>query len=123
MADGRRGRISHEVYAATVGRMLTRDWFALDTCDVLTQLEVVTRLVEAYSNRYLTRGAAVRFVLDKAIALVIAACGTSSDLSTRRVSAYLVARQEGKTVSAIAREWRLSREYVSRVVGHRAVEL
>jgi hypothetical protein len=123
MADARRGRISRATYISTVGRMLTRDWFALDGCDVLTQLEIVDQLVAAYPTRYLTRGAAVRFVLDKAIAQVIAACDASSDLFTRRIASYLEARQAGKSVSAIAREWRLSREYVSRAIGRRAAEL
>src|SRR5262249_36142266 len=123
MVGARRGRIARDTYISTVGQMLTRDWFTLDRCDVLTQLEIVDQLVAVYPNRYLSRGAAVRFVLDKAIGQVVAACRVSSDHPTRRIADYLEARQSGKSVSAVAREWSLSREYVSRAIGRRAIEL
>jgi hypothetical protein len=123
MSEARRGRIARDTYISTVGQMLTRDWFALERCDILTQLEIVDQLVAAYPTRYLSRGAAVRFVLDKAIGQVVAACRASSDHATRRIADYLEARQSGLSVSAIAREWGLSREYTSRAIGHRAIEL
>ncbi len=123
MGETRRGRIARDTYISTVGQMLTRDWFTLDRCDILTQLEIVDQLVAAYPNRYLSRGAAVRFVLDKAIGQVVAACRASSDHATRRIADYLEARQSGQSISAIARAWGLSREYTSRAIGRRAVEL
>jgi hypothetical protein len=123
MGEARRGRIARDTYLRTVGQMLTRDWFALDRCDILTQLEIVEQLVAGYPTRYLSRGAAVRFVLDKAIGQVVAACRASSDSATRCIAEFLEARQAGKSVAAIAREWRLSREYVSRAIGRRAIAL
>jgi hypothetical protein len=75
------------------------------------------------ADRVLSRGAAVRFVLDKAISQVVAACRAGSDHATRRIADYLEARQSGLSVSAIAREWGLSREYTSRAIGRRAGEL
>ena len=43
MGEGRRGRISVTEYEGVVGRMLTRDWFVLDACDTLTQLELIKK--------------------------------------------------------------------------------
>src|SRR5262252_68197 len=89
----------------------------------ITQLEIVDQLVAAYPHRHLSWGAAVRFVLDTAIGQVMAACRASSDHPTRRIAHSLEARPSGKSVSAIARDWSLSREYVARAIGRRAVEL
>jgi len=65
VAEARRGRISHVIYVRTVGQVLTRDWFALGGCDVLAQLELVGQLVATYPERYLSRGWAIRAVLDR----------------------------------------------------------
>jgi hypothetical protein len=123
MAEARRGRISRATYIRVVGQMLTRDWYALDQCDVLTQLDLVEQLVAAYPTRYHCKGAAVRALLDRAISQVIAACRSSADQRSQRVATFLEARQAGQSVTAIARKWGISREYVSRAVGRRAVEL
>jgi hypothetical protein len=122
-ADVRRGRISMAEYEAVVGRMLTRDWFALDHCDVLAQLDIVNSLINRYPARFLSKGAAVRWLLDKAIDQVIAACEASADAGSLRVAQFLQQRQAGASVAAIAREWGISREYVSRTIGRRAVQL
>jgi hypothetical protein len=123
MAERRRGRIAHATYVRTVGQMLTRDWYALDDCEILTQLELVDQLVASHPTRYLCRGAAVRAILDRAIAQVVAACRASSDTGSRRMADFLEARQRGLSVAAVAREWGISREYISRTVGRRAIRL
>jgi hypothetical protein len=106
-----------------VGKGLTQDWYALDHCEVLTQLELVDHLVKAYPKRFLTKGAAVRAILDKAMDQVIAACRQSSDHGSERIASFLEARTRGESVADIAREWGLSREYVSRRVGRQAIGL
>ena len=73
--------------------------------------------------RFLSKGAAVRWPLDKAIDQVIAACEASADTGSLRVVRFLQQRQAGASVAAFAREWGISREYVSRTVGRRAVQL
>lgn len=123
MGEGRRGRISVVEYEAVVGRMLTRDWFVLDTCEVLTQLDLVESLVATHPARYPSRGAAVRWLLDKAIDQVVAACDASADTGSVRIAEFLRRWRAGDSVVAIAREWGISREYVSRTVGHRAIHL
>ena len=79
MSETKRGRISHATYVRTVGHMLTRDWYALDQCEVLTQLEIIDQLVSTYPHRFLCPGWAVRALLDKAIDDVIAASQKSKD--------------------------------------------
>lgn len=123
MGESRRGRISRAVYVRTVGQMLTRDWYALESCEVLTQLDIVAQLVAKYPDRYPSVGWAVRGVLDKAISSVIALCQARPDQASQRLAAFLEARRSGKSVTAIAREWELSREYVSRTVGRQAILL
>jgi hypothetical protein len=123
MGIGRRGRISIAEYEATVRRMLTRDWFALDECDILTQLDLVESLVTTYPARYPSQGAAVRWLLDKAIDQVVAACEASADAGSLRVAEFLRQRRTGVSVVDIARSWGISREYVSRTIGHRATQL
>jgi DNA-binding phage protein len=123
MAETRRGRISHAVYIRTVGQMLTRDWFALESCEILTQLEVIDHLVAANPRQFPSPGWAVRELLDKAIQQVIAASRASSNAHSQLITDFLEARMSGQTVSAIAREWGLSRERVSRTFSRQAVYL
>lgn len=123
MGESRRGRISRAVYVRTVGQMLTRDWYTLESCEVLTQLDIVAQLVAKYPDRYPSVGWAVRGMLDKAISSIIALCQARPDQASQRLAAFLEARRQGKSVTAIAREWDLSREYVSRTVGRQAILL
>jgi hypothetical protein len=123
MNERRRGRIPIAEYEAVVGRMLTRDWFALDECDTLTQLDLIESLVTIHPARYPSRGAAVRWLLDKAIDQVVAACEASADAGSLRIAEFLRQRRAGVSVVAMAREWGLSREYVSRTIGRRATQL
>jgi hypothetical protein len=122
-SKSRRGRISHETYLRAVGKGLIQDWYALDRCEVLTQLELVEHLLCAYPKRFLSKGAAVRAIIDKAMAQVIAACRQSSDQGSERIASFLEARMRGESIADIAREWGLSREYVSRRVGRQAIGL
>jgi hypothetical protein len=46
-----------------------------------------------------------------------------SDPASERLATFLEERRTGKTVTAIAREWGLSREYVSRTVARQAIRL
>jgi hypothetical protein len=121
--DSRRGRTSHATYVRVVGQVLTRDWYALETCEALKQIDLVGRLVESRPDRYPTRGWAVRAILNKAIGDTIDLCHMQSDRASERLAAFLEARSGGKTVTAIAREWGLSRECVSRTVARQAIRL
>jgi hypothetical protein len=123
MGERRRGRIPVVEYEAVVGRMLTRDWFTLDMCDTLTQLDLVESLVTAHPARYPSRGAAVRWLLDKAMDQVIAACEASADAGSARIAAFHRQRRTGVSVVEIARTWGISREYVSHTVSRRATHL
>ncbi len=123
MAETRRGRIAHATYVRVVGQMLTRDWFALDTCDVLTQFEIIGQLVSVHPNQFISPGWAVRVLLDKAMDDVIAMASKRKDVGSQRVASFLELRRQGKSVTAIAQEWGLSRECVSRTVSHKAVRL
>src|SRR5258707_11693066 len=111
------------MYVHVVGQALTRDWFALETCEPLAQLELVGRLVETRPDRYPSRGWAVRALLDKAIDDVIALCRPRPDPASARLVQFLEARRAGKSVTAIAADWKLSRECVSRTVGRQAIQL
>ena len=53
--DSKRGRTSHAAYIRVVGRALTQGWYALETCETFSQLELVSRLVAArpLSNTWL----------------------------------------------------------------------
>lgn len=119
----RRGRIAHTTYQRLIGKGLTQDWYTLDRCEALTRLELVDELVRTYPKRYITRGAAVRAILDKATDQVIAACRQSADHGSERIATFLESRSQGVSVSEIARDWGLSREYVSRRVGRQAIGL
>ena len=121
--EARRGRTSHAAYIRVVGQALTRDWYALEACETLTQLDLVTRLVESRPDRYPTRGWAVRAILNKAIGDTIDLCHLQSDPASERLAAFLEERRTGKTVTAIAREWGSSRECVSRTVARQAIRL
>jgi hypothetical protein len=123
MGETRRGRISHATYVRTVGQMLTRDWFALDRGDVLTQLEIVGQLVAAYPNRFLSPGWAVRALLDKAMDDVMAAARKSKDGQGQRIAQFLELRRQEQTVTDIAKAWELSRECVSRTISRKAILL
>jgi hypothetical protein len=103
--------------------MLTRDWFALEHCEVLTQLEIVEQLVAAYPHRFLSPGWAVRALLDKAMDDVIAVARKSSDERSLRIAQFLELRRQGQSVTAIAQWWEMSRECVSRAVGRKAILL
>src|SRR6185369_7185328 len=94
-----------------------------DECDMLTQLDLVESLVTTHPARYPSRGAAVRWLLDKAIDQVVAACDASADSGSVRVAEFLRQRRANVSVVAIARQWGISREYVSRTIGHRATQL
>jgi len=123
VAEARRGRIAHATYVRTVGQALTRDWFALEGCEVLAQLELVGQLVVAYPERYPSRGWAVRALLDRAIRDVIALCASKPDPASARLARFLEARQEGESIAAIARTWGITREHLSRSAGRQAVVL
>jgi len=123
MKDTRKGRISHATYMRVVGQVLINDWFALDKCETLTQIAVVQELVAAYPNRFLSPGWAVRALLDRAIDEVIALARKSKDSHDYRLADFLELRRQHKSVTAIAKEWRLSRECVSRTVGRKAINL
>ncbi len=123
MAEARRGRISHATYVRTVGQVLTRDWFALEGCDVLAQLELVGQLLATYPERYPSRGWAIRAVLDRAMRDVIALCASKPDPASARLVRFLEARRQGESIAAIARAWGLTREHLSRSVGHQAIVL
>jgi hypothetical protein len=119
-ADVRRGRISHATYVRIMGQALPKDWFALETCEVLAQLELVDHLIARYPERYPSRGWAIRALLDKAIEDVASLCQSRSDLTSRRLIHFLEARRAGRSVKEIALDWGLSRECVSRTVGRQA---
>lgn len=121
--EAKLGRTSHAAYMRVVGQALTRDWYALEACDTLTQLDLVSRLVETRPDRYPTRGWAVRAILNKAIGDTIDLCQLQADPASERLAAFLEGRRTGKTVTAIAREWGLSRECVSRTVARQAIRL
>jgi hypothetical protein len=123
MTETKRGRISHATYAHTIGLMLTRDWFALEECEVLTQLDIVKRLVSDYPSKYLTPGWAVRRVLDKAITRVIQASKASHDARIQKIATYLELRLQYQSTSDIAHQWGVSRECVSRTIGRQAILL
>ena len=103
--EAKRGRTSHAAYMRVVGQALTRDWYALEACETLTQLDLVSRLVETRPDRYPTRGWAVRAILNKAIGDTIDLCHMQADPASERLAAFLEARRTGKTVTAIEREW------------------
>jgi hypothetical protein len=119
-ADVRRGRISHATYVRVVGQALPRDWFALESCEILAQLELVERLVARHPERYPSRGWAVRALLDKAIDDVVTLCRSHADQASMRMIRFLEARRAGMSVKTIVREWGISRECVSRTVGRQA---
>lgn len=123
MGETRRGRISQATYVRTVGQMLTRDWFALERCEVLTQLEIVGQLVQAYPHRFLSLGWAVRALLDKAMDDVIAVARKSKDAAGQQIADFLDLRRQGQSVTDIAKAWGLSRECVSRTVSRKAILL
>ncbi len=123
MADTRKGRISHATYVRVVGQMLICDWFALDKCETLTQIAVVQELVTAYPNRFLSPGWAVRALLDKAMDEVIVLARNSKNTSDHRIADFLELRRQHKSVTAIAKDWNLSRECVSRTVGRKTINL
>jgi hypothetical protein len=123
MVDSRKGRISRTTYIHVVGHMLIRDWFALEHCETLTQLELVGHLVAAYPNRYLSPGWAVRALLDRAIDDIIAVSRKSKDEGGQRLAKFLELRRQGKQVKEIAEQWELTREHLSRSVNRRAIEL
>jgi len=123
VTEGRRGRISHAAYVRTVGQALTRDWYALEGCEVLAQLELVGQLLATYPERYPSRGWAVRALLDRAMRDVIALCRSKPDAASARLARFLEARQKGESVAAIARMLGLTREHLSRSVGHQAIVL
>jgi hypothetical protein len=123
VAEARRGRISHATYIRIIGQALTRDWYALEGCEVLAQLELVGQLMAAHPERYPSRGWAVRAVLDRAMRDVIALCASKPDPASARLARFLEARPKGESVAAIARTWGLSREHLSRSVGHQAIVL
>ena len=89
MAETKRGRISKAAYMREVGRMFTRDWFALDASEILTQFELVDYLVSAEPRRYWSKGQAVRVLLDRSIEHVIAHIQKSDDKSMNRVAEFL----------------------------------
>ena len=122
-SEAKRGRTSHAAYTRVVGQALTRDWYALEACETLTQLDLVSRLVESRPDRYPTRGWAVRAILNKAIQDTVDLCRMQSDPASERLAAFLEARRAGKTVTTIAQEWGLSRECVSRTIARQAIRL
>jgi hypothetical protein len=115
--------MSHAAYVQIVGRALCQDWYALDQCEALIQLEAIEHLVATYPERFFSRGWAVRALLDKAMDQVIAVTRAQADPRTRRIAEYLAERRAGRTVAEIAAHWRLSRECVSRTIGCQAVRL
>lgn len=118
--DLRRGRIPHATYVQVVGQALARDWFRLESFDILTQLDLVQHLVSTYPEKYPSSGWAVRALLDKAIDDVVALCRSHPDVTNSRIVDFLESRRSGMSVSAIALRWNLSRECVSRTIGRKA---
>lgn len=119
----RRGRISHATYVQAIGQALARDWFKLENCDILTQLDLVRHLVSTYPEKYPSPGWAVRALLDKAIDDVVTLCRSHPDATNSRIVDFLEGRRSGISVTAIALRWNLSRECVSRTIGRKAVFL
>ncbi len=121
--DTKRGRTPRAAYTEAVGKMLTRTWDVLDTCDVLTQLDVVQHFCEVNPRKYPTPGFAVRELLDLAMDQVQRIALTSKDIPTQRIAYYLLFRRDKKPVAFIAECFGLSREYVTRTIGKHAVQL
>lgn len=123
MSETKRGRIPYEAYVKTVGQMLTRNWYVLDQCEMLTQLEVIQYLVSVNPTKYPRPGIAVRALLDKAIDQVIVATIDNPHYQTQLTARFLQYRIQGITVSEIAKNWGFSREYISRTIGKQAITL
>ena len=103
--------------------MFTRDWFALDASEILTQFELVDYLVSAEPRRYWSKGQAVRVLLDRSIEHVIAHIQKSDDKSNNRVAEFLQKRKAGISIAAIGRDWGMTREHLSRSVNRQAIQL
>ncbi len=119
----KRGRISHSAYEQAVGKMLMRTWDVLDTCDTLTQLDVVQHFCTVNPRKYPTPGFAVRELLDLAIEQVIRISLDAKDITTQRIAYYLMWRRDKQSIAFIGESFGLSREYVTRTIGKRAIQL
>lgn len=123
MTETRRGRISRTTYIMTIGHMLSRDWSTLEKCEVLTQFSVVNELVSTYPREFAYKGMAVRWLLDQAIEKAIKLDRRVGTQHQQRIALFLEKRRSGDSVAAIAREWGMTREHLSRTVNREAVEL
>lgn len=119
-AGPRRGPKTKAEYAQVIGAHLMASASALDQCELLTNTPLVDYLLQRFPQRFILRGAAVRFALDTAIQRVIAQFATSSCATDRRIATYLTARCAGKRVKDIACELHVSREYITRITGRQA---
>ncbi len=122
-SEVRRGRISHATYLQAVGQSLARDWFGLEKCDILSQLDLVQHLVALHPDRYPSPGWAVRALLDKSMDDVVALCRSHPDSMNLRIIEFMEARRSGTSIKAIAERWGLSRECVSCTVGRQVTRL
>ena len=123
MSESKRGRVPRSTYVHTISVKLMHDWMKLNQCELLTQLDIVQLLCEHNPRKYPTPGMAVRELLDTAIDQVIEVTLFNPNITVKRIGEYLNGRVMGKSVSFIADEWGLTREYVSRTIGRQAAEL
>jgi len=121
---GRRGRPSQGDYTQSVCDALRYDLVQLDGCAALTQLPGVQALSRRHAHRLLPVGAALRALLDQAVADVMALAEAGRDPSLDRIAIFLrIWYGERGTITAVASALELSRSRVSRVVKPLAVEL
>lgn len=123
-ASGRRGRPSRNDYVRQVVALIRADVWALNEHTIFTSYPAVRALMTQHHREILPLGVALKCLLDRAVADVIALGDVVSGTQMARITTFLqLWYREERTVAAIARHLQMERTHIAKTVQRPALEL
>ena len=124
MGNARRGRPSREDYTQLVVSLIRADVWALDQCETFAPYPGVRTLVARNHRLCLSLGVAIKLLLDRAVADVIASTSVKPEWASNRVAEFLrLWYSEGQSLTDVANTLHLERHNVMRTVQRPALTL
>ena len=120
----RRGRPSRDDYVKVVASLVRADVWTLNDCPTFATYPGVRSLVARHQREILPMGVALKLLIDRAVADVLALTRVVNTNEIGRIATFLqLWYAEGKPVTEVARALRLERTHVAKTVQRPALEL
>jgi hypothetical protein len=120
----RRGRPSRDDYARLVASLVRADVWTLNDCTAFAGYPAVRALVAQHQREILPMGVALKLLIDRAVADVLALTSIVKSNEVGRIATFLqLWYVDEKPVTEVARALRLERTHVAKTVQRPALNL